>query len=99
MRAALGKFRVMRAFVATVVPCEKSETSARLTFPRSTPFITATIGSYGVEGTLVTRTLFASSSNIQTSVNVPPTSTATRSCAIANLQEEKFVDCDSSLYQ
>ena len=82
--AAAGKLRVISAFVATVVPCEKSDTRPRSISPRSTPFMTAIIGSLGVDGTLVTRICFVSSSKMQTSVNVPPTSTATRTVLIGS---------------
>src|SRR5699024_12350103 len=39
--AALGNLRVMSAFVATVVPCEKSSTSVRSMYARLTPLMTA----------------------------------------------------------
>ena len=52
--------------------------------PNPEPFMTAIIGSLGVDGTLVTRICFVSSSKMQTSVNVPPTSTATRTVLIGS---------------
>ena len=77
--AARGKLRVISAFVATVEPCEKTVTSRRSTLaaPR-TPSITASIGSAGVDGTFATEMAPVSSSSTQMSVNVPPTSQATR---------------------
>ena len=76
--AAVGNRRVISALVATVVPCENSDTSARSTVGRADPAHHASIGSWGVDGTLVTRIAEVSSSKMQTSVKVPPTSTATR---------------------
>ena len=74
--AAGGKRRVISAFVATVVPCENRRTSARSMPASSTPASTPSSGS-DVDGTLATRMSPLSSSSTQTSVNVPPTSTAT----------------------
>ena len=74
--AAGGKRRVISALVATVVPCENSRTSARSMPASSTPASTPSSGSE-VDGTLATRMSPLSSSSTQTSVNVPPTSTAT----------------------
>ena len=74
--AAGGKRRVISAFVATVVPCENSGTSDRSIPASSTPASTPSSGSE-VDGTLATRISSLSSSSTQTSVNVPPTSTAT----------------------
>ena len=77
--AARGKVRVISAFVATVEPCEKTLTSRRSTSAAvRTPSITASIGSAGVDGTFATDIAPVSSSSTQMSVNVPPTSTATR---------------------
>src|SRR3954462_4954154 len=77
--APRGEGGVMRAFVATVEPCEKTVTSRRSTLaaPR-TPSITASIASAGVDGTFATEITPVSSSSTQMSVNVPPTSQATR---------------------
>src|SRR5581483_9566789 len=75
--AAGGRFRVISAFVATVVPWEKTTTSRRSIPASVTPSTTASIGS-AVEGTLRTSMLPSPSSRMQMSVNVPPTSTATR---------------------
>src|SRR5581483_12217809 len=75
--AAAGRLRVISALVATVVPCENRTTSRRSTSAPTTPATTASIGS-AVDGILPTRTSPAASSRTQTSVNVPPTSTATR---------------------
>ena len=75
--AAGGRFRVIRAFVATVVPCEKTTTSPRSIPASETPSTTASIGS-DVDGTFRTSMLPSASSRMQMSVNVPPTSTATR---------------------
>jgi len=77
--AAAGNRRVISALVATVVPCENSVTSARSTSAAPTPSMTPCIGSRGVLGTFATRTAALSSSSTNTSVKVPPTSTATRS--------------------
>src|SRR4051794_1438371 len=76
-----GSRRVIRALVATVVPCESSVVSARSTRAAAMPSRIARIGSSGVEATLATVTPAVSSSSTSTSVNVPPTSTATRSRA------------------
>src|SRR5699024_4846625 len=92
--AALGNLRVMSAFVATVVPCEKSSTSERSMFARLTPLMTAVIGLSGVDGTFVTRMDWVDSSKMQMSVNVPPTSTATR--RLATVSPSISVICTSS---
>ena len=79
--AAAGRLRVISAFVATVVPCEKTTTSRRSTPASTTPVTTASMGSV-VDGTFPTSIVPPSSSRMQMSVNVPPTSTATRTLPI-----------------
>jgi hypothetical protein len=75
--AAGGNCRLSSAFVATVVPCEKTTTFSRSTPASATPAITPSMGS-PVVGTFARLTVPVPSSSTQTSVNVPPTSTATR---------------------
>ena len=69
---------MISALVATVVPCENSATSRRSTPAAAMPLMTPSIGSAGVDGTFATCTEAVDSSNTKMSVNVPPTSTATR---------------------
>ena len=71
--------------MATVVPWEKRATSRRSTPAASMPAITPSMGSDGVEGTFATRAEAVDWSNTKMSVNVPPTSTATRRLAISLL--------------
>jgi hypothetical protein len=73
--AARANRRVMSALVATVVPWEKSPTSAGETPTATIPSKTASMGSR-VEETFPTRVPPPSSSKTQMSVNVPPISTA-----------------------
>ena len=56
--AAGGRLRVISAFVATVVPCEKTTTSRRSIPASTTPSTTASIGS-AVDGTFATSTVAA----------------------------------------
>jgi hypothetical protein len=74
--AAAGSRRVMSAFVATVVPWQNSATSSRRMPAAATPASTPSIG-FGVEETFATSSAPSRWSRTQTSVNVPPTSTAT----------------------
>ena len=71
----------MSALVATVVPWEKRVTSLRSIFASSSPRIAPTSGSSGVDAVLATLSAPESSSRMQMSVNVPPTSTPTRNRA------------------
>jgi len=74
--AAGLKLRVISAFVAVVVPWVNSSTSRHSTLAAAAPFMIASIG-LGVLGTLATVCL-PLESRTKMSVNVPPTSMASR---------------------
>ena len=84
--AAFGKFRVISALVATVVPWLNRSVCPRSTPACSTPAMTPSMGS-AVDGTLATSRLPLSGSSTHTSVKVPPTSTATTERVWVAMQE------------
>src|SRR6266700_7233399 len=86
--AARGRRRVIRALVATVVPCENNATFERSIPALETPLMIPSIGSR-VDDVFSMRMRPVASSMIQMSVKVPPTSTATRRFCTIRLPFER----------
>ena len=90
--AAFGSRRVISALVATVVPWQNRAVCARSIPASPTPVITPSIGS-AVEATLATSSSPLAWSRTHTSVNVPPTSTATTRLDADTTQLLRLLTC------